>query len=154
MAKPHGRPFDSKTGREASMKSPWRRSVVCQTTNSHAIRAAFNEGWDISDPATDQVIGISMMPAPPFHVIRSFLVSAGWEGEQVRQITHPNDAAQVRQAGGLVVHLEPAERPCLAGSITHAGIECLEGDFVLEGAINPGEYLPRLLGRLSRLTQE
>jgi hypothetical protein len=136
------------------MRSPWRRSNIHGTEKSTAMREAFNQGWDITDPATGHLIGISMMPAPPFQSIRAFLVSAGWDSDQIKQIQHPNDAAAVRQAGGLVVHVEPAERPRLVGSITSAGIECLEGDFVLERAINPGEYLPRLLGRLSRLSHE
>lgn len=151
MTRKHGKPFTSETGRAASLRSPWRTRPASITPNAANMREAFNAGWDINDPSTDRPIGISMMPSPPFHTIRTFLISAGWRGDQVKQIQHPNDAQAVRQAGGLVVHIEPAERPRLPGNITTAGLELIEGDFILERAINPGEYLPRLLGRLSRL---
>ena len=148
-----GRPFDSKTGREASMNSPWRNVPACPTNNARNIRRALDADWSTSDPATEQTIGVAMMPSPPFSVIRNFLISAGWQPGEIIQIHHPNDAAMVRQAGGLVVHIETAERPHLVGHISSAGLDVHEGDFVLTGATDPGEYLPRLLGRLSRLAR-
>ena len=86
-----------------------------------------------------------------FCQIRDFLLSAGWAHGQVIEIRHENDAAAIRQAGGLVVHIEPTPCPHFEGHITSAKRLCVAGDFVLEGAVAPGEYLPRLLGKLSGL---
>jgi hypothetical protein len=146
-----GKPFDSTSGRAASLKSPWRTQPACVSVKAQAVRDGFNAGWQLAHADALSPIGISTAQPRTFGAVRDFLLSAGWAHGQVIEITHENDAAAIRQAGGLVVHLETARWPHFEGHITSAKRLCHAGDFVLEGAVAPGEYLPRLLTKLTAL---
>jgi hypothetical protein len=49
-----GKPFDSKTGRAASLKSPWRRQQFCGTQRAKTFRDRFDrEDEPREDPHDD-----------------------------------------------------------------------------------------------------
>lgn len=93
------------------------------------------------------MIGIAIENRANFEQIKTFLGSAGYS--EVMRLRHPYDADMVRREGGLVVHIDSAERPNYVADITPSGITCIAGDYVLRHAINPMDYLPRLVTMLS-----
>lgn len=97
------------------------------------------------------LIGISGPVGLSLEHVRAFLLSAGFGDDQVRLLGDSYEASQVRGLGGLIVHLEPDQRPTL-DELSSGGLPLITGDYVLCGARHPGEYLPRLLTLLSSVT--
>lgn len=94
-------------------------------------------------------LGIAAADEQSIDHIRGFLASAGLV--DLYDIRHQYDAAMIRREGGLVIHVERSQRPNFDANVTSGRIVCEPGDFVLENAVDPGEYLPRLLTKLTRL---
>ena len=58
MSKARGKPFNSKTARQASLNSPWRKRPACMTRKAHESRKRLDE----QDRAADADFDPSKVP--------------------------------------------------------------------------------------------